>query len=334
MSSVVAIEKQPHDIIWTTTNAVVASRALHVVADLGVADHIGADAVDAVELAARCGADAGALDRVLRLLATQGIFEAVDGGFRHTPASELLRSDHPMSMRGFPRMMNLPVMAETFARLDHAVRTGAPAAETVEPGGLWAYLESRPEEARIFGEAMTARAAAATAGILDAYDFGRFGTIADVGGGRGHLLRAVLDATPGARGVLFDQPPVIAALDVEHERLAPAAGDFFADPLPAADAYILMDVLHDWPDEESVAILSAIRRAAEPGATVLVVENIVRDDEPDPHGRTVDIVMLAVTGGRERTPRELSALFDRAGFRAGPVVDTAGPMRIAEATAV
>jgi hypothetical protein len=144
----------------------------------------------------------------------------------------------------------------------------------------------------------------------------------------------VLDAAPSARGVLFDLPRVIAALDVEHERLTPRAGDFFADPLPAADAYVLMEIMHDWPDEECVAILGAIRRAADPGATLLVVENILRDDEPDPPGRTLDIVMLAITGGRERTPRQLHALFDRAGFAPGPVVDTAGPLRIAQATAV
>jgi hypothetical protein len=334
MSSAVATEKQPHEIIWTTTNGLVAARCLHAVADLGVADHIADDAVDAAQLAASCGADAGALDRVLRLLATHGIFEVVDGGFRHTPASELLRSDHPMSMRAYPRMMNLPVMAGTFARLDHSVRTGAPAAETVEPRGFWAYFESRPEEARIFGEAMTARAAADIAAIRDAFDFSRYDTIADIGGGRGYLLRAVLDATPGARGVLFDLPAVIGAVDFEHERLTARAGDFFADPLPVADAYVLMEIIHDWPDEECVAILSAIRRAAGPGATVLVVENILREDEPDLRGRTLDVVMLAVTGGRERTPRELGALFERAGFTAGPVVDTAGPMRIAEATAV
>jgi C-methyltransferase len=334
MGSAVATGKQPREIIWTTTNGLVAARCLHAVADLGVADHIGAEAVDAAELARLCGADAEALDRVLRLLATQGIFEVVDGGFRHTPASELLRSDHPMSMRAYPRMMNLPVMTGAFAGLDHSLRTGAPAAETVEPRGFWAYFETRPDEARIFGEAMTARAAADIAAIRDAYDFSRFGTIADIGGGRGYLLRAVLDATPGARGVLFDLPPVVAALDFEHERLTTRAGDFFADALPAADAYVLMEVVHDWPDEECVAILSAIRRAAEPGATVLVVENILREDEPDPHGRILDIVMLAVTGGRERTPRQVGALLERAGFTLGPVVDTAGPMRIAEATAV
>ena len=334
MDPAVRTEQQPHELVWSLTNAVVASRALHVVADLGVADHIAGEPVSAGELAERCGADRDALDRVLRLLATMGVFEAVDGGFGHTPASELLRSDHPMSMRGFPRMMNLPGMAATFAHLDYAVRTGAPAVEKVHPGGLWGYLQERPDEAVIFGQAMQARAMADIAAILGAYDFARFTTIADIGGGPGHLLRAVLEAAPAAHGVLFDLPDVVAALDFEHERLTSQGGDFFADPLPRADAYVLMEVLHDWADAECLAILSAIRRAAKAGATVLVIENVLAEGRPDPRGRTLDIVMLAVTGGRERTVSELSALLQPAGFTAGRIIETAGPMSIVEATAV
>lgn len=334
MDSAVRTEQQPHELVWSITNAVVASRALHVVADLGVADHIGGEPVSAAELAERCGAHPEALDRVLRLLATLGVFEAVDGGFGHTPASELLRTDHPMSMRGFPRMMNLPGMAATFAHLDHAVRTGAPAVEKVHPGGFWGYLQERPDEAVIFGQAMQARAMADIAAILGAYDFARLSTIADIGGGRGHLLRAVLEAAPAAHGVLFDLPDVVAALDFEHERFTAQGGDFFADPLPEADAYVLMEVLHDWADPECLSILGAIRRAAQPGATVLVIENVLVEDRPDPRGRTLDIVMLAVTGGRERTVSQLSALLQPVGFTAGRIIETAGPMSIVEATAV
>jgi C-methyltransferase len=129
-------------------------------------------------------------------------------------------------------------------------------------------------------------------------------------------------------------PDVIAGVDFEHARLTPQAGDFFVDPLPAADAYVLMEILHDWADAESVAILSAIRRAAAPGATVLVVENVLADAPSDPRGRTLDVIMLAVTGGRERTPSQLSGLFGRSGFSEGTVIETAGPLRIVEATAV
>ena len=327
-------QQLPHEIVWTLTNAVVASRCLHVVAELGVADDMGDEPVSAETLASRCGADADALDRGLRLLAAHGIFEREGDGFRHTPASQLLRSDHPMSMRAFPRMMGLPVFATTFAELEHSIRTGSPAVEKVDSRGLWAYYQDHPEEAQIFGQAMTAKAAADIAAILDAYDFSRFATIADIGGGRGHLLRAVLDAVPNAQGVLFELPEVIDSLDFEHERLTPRAGDFFADQLPAADAYVLMEVIHDWGDAECVAILSAIRRAAAPGATVLVVENVLPDEGIDPRGQTLDVIMLAVTGGRERTPSQLSELFNRAGFGDGTVTETAGPLRIVEAAAV
>ncbi len=231
-------------------------------------------------------------------------------------------------------MMGLPVVSAAFGQLEHSIRTGSPAVETLEPDGFWAYLQDHPDEAQVFGHAMTAKAAADIAAILDAYDFSRFATIADIGGGRGHLLRAVLDAVPNANGVLFELPEVIDSLDLEHERLTPHAGDFFADGLPVADAYVLMEVIHDWGDAECVAILTAIRRAAAPGATVLVVENVLPDEGIDPRGQTLDVIMLAVTGGRERTPSQLSELLNRAGFGDGTVTETAGPLRIVEATAV
>ncbi len=334
MNFATATEQQPHEVIWTLTNAVVASRCLHVVAELGVADDVADEAVGAEELAAGRGVDAQALDRALRLLAAHGVFERANGGFRHTPASELLRSEHPMSMRAFARMMGLPVVSATFAQLEHSIRSGSPAVATVEPDGFWAYLQDHPDEAQIFGEAMTAKAAADIAAILGAYDFSRFATIADIGGGRGHLLRAVLDSVPSAEGVLFDLPAVIDAVDFEHERLRAHAGDFLVDPLPAADAYVLMEVIHDWADADAIAILSAIARAAAPGAKVLVIENVLTDETPDPRGQTLDLIMLAVTGGRERTASELNELFDRAGLSGASVLETAGPLRIVEATTV
>jgi hypothetical protein len=325
--------QQPHEVIWSLTNAYIPSRLLHIVAEMGVADDVGDGAVSARELAAKHGVDADALDRILRLLAAHGIFAVEGDGFRHTPASELLRSDHPMSMRAFPRMMGLPVFTKSFDNLQHSLETGSPAVETVEPRGVWAYFQDHPVEAQIFNESMTAKAAADIPTILAAYDFSRFGTIADIGGGRGHLLRAVLDSAPGAHGVLFDLPGVIASVDVAHERLKKQPGDFFADPLPRADAYVLMEVIHDWHDEQCVAILKAIRAAAPDDATVLIIENVLPDDELDPRGQTLDAIMLAVAGGRERTPSQLNALLNSAGFSQGAVIETAGPLRIVEASA-
>jgi hypothetical protein len=330
----ITTELAPHELIWTLTNAYVPAACLHLVADLGVADHIDEEAVPVGELAAALEADPDALDRVLSLLAAHGVFERLAGGFRHTAASRLLRSDHAISMRAFPRMNGLPVFSSIFANLDYSLRTGAPAIQTVEPGGLWAYLRDRPDEQRVFADAMSARAAGDVAAIVDAYDFGRFATIADIAGGYGHLLAAVLDSAPAASGVLFELPGVVDTLAVSHERLTPTAGDFFTDPLPRADAYLLMEILHDWPDRDCREILAAIRRAAQPGARLLVLEEILTDRGRDTDGHTLDVIMLAVTGGRERTIEELDALFAAAGFSAGRVIDTASRLRIVETTAV
>ena len=244
-----------------------------------------------------------------------------------------MRSDHPMSMRAFSRMMGMPVIRASFDQLEHSVRTGSPAIELAAGDGLWPYLVGHPEEAQIFGQAMTGKAAADTAAVLGAYDFGRFDTIADIGGGRGHLLRAVLDAVPSAEGILFDLPEVIDSLQIDDTRLTTHAGDFFADGLPAADAYVLMEVIHDWADDECVAILRAIADAAPPGAAVLVIESVIDEAEADARAQTLDIVMLTVTGGRERTAGQLAVLFERAGLRTGAVIATEGAMRIAEASA-
>jgi hypothetical protein len=330
----ITTELAPHEQIWALTNAYVPAACLHLVADLGVADRIGEDAVPVAELAAALDADPDALDRILSLLAAYGVFERTAEGFGHTAASRLLRCDHEMSMRAFPRMNGLPIFSTVFANLDYSLRTGAPAIQTVEPGGLWAYLRDRPDEQRVFADAMAARAAGDIAAIVEAYDFGAFATIADIAGGSGHLLAAVLDRAPAARGVLFELPAVVAALALDHPRITTTAGDFFTDPLPSADAYLLMEILHDWPDADCREILTAIRHAAHPGAKLLVLEEILTDRGRDADGHTLDVIMLAVTGGRERTIEELDALFGAAGFSPGRIIDTASRLRIVETTAI
>jgi hypothetical protein len=260
------------------------------------------------------------------------VFDRRDGGYGHTSSSRLLRSDHPMSMRAFAQMMGLPFIWGSLAELRHAVETGKPGIEKLEPQGAWAYLQERPDEAGIFARAMTAKAGADIAAVLAAYDFTSGKRIADIAGGRGHLLRAILDAAPAAEGVLFDLPIVIDSLTVDDQpRLTAQAGDFFVDALPAADTYLLLDVLHDWPDEQCVAILTAIRRAAAADSMVLIIEDVIPEDNADPRASTLDIVMLTVTGGRERTADELGALLAAAGFRLETVIDTPSSRRIVQA---
>jgi hypothetical protein len=229
-------------------------RCLHAVAELGIADALGESPRSAEELARDTATDAGALARTLRVLSAAGIFEPRDGAWGHTPASHLLRSDHPQSMRSFVRMIGLPVYWRGFEYFVDALRTGESVQERVVPGGFWRYLSEHPEAARLFDEAMMGKAAGQIAGVLGSYDFSAFGTIADIGGGRGHLLAAVLQAASRAQGVLFDQPHVTAAAQaagMESERLRVHPGDFFMDALPSADCYLIMQVIHDWNDSES-----------------------------------------------------------------------------------
>lgn len=311
------------------------SRCLHVVADVGVADALDEDPRPVADLAASVGAHPEALGRVLRLLSAHGVFELQGDSCRHSPASTLLRTDHPRSMRPLVRMFGLPMNWAVYGELGHAVRTGFPAAEKVLPGGFWSRFAEHPDEAGIFNAAMAAKAHGQVTGVLAAYDFTGFGVVGDIGGGRGHLLEAVLESAPAAKGVLFDLPHVVAeAGDVVSERLSLLGGDFFKDPLPVCDAYLVMEVIHDWGDEEAVAILKAVHRAAPPHARLLLIEQIVPED-PGPHwSKSLDIHMLALLGGKQRTRREYEALLDRSGFVFEREIDTGADISILEAAAV
>jgi hypothetical protein len=322
----------PHAMLAAMSTGWTLTRGLQVVADLGVADALGDEPRPAAALAAETGAHAEALARVLRMLAGHGVFDVTGGLVSHTPASRLLRADHPQSMRAFVRMMGLPFVRGASEHFGHSLRTGRPAVEPFAPAGAFPYLAEHPDEAHVFGESMAAKAHAQVGGVLAAYDFSRFGVVGDIGGGRGHLLRAILERAPAARGVLFDQPHVVAEVaDLASDRLALVGGDFFADALPRCDAYVLMEVIHDWADPEATAILRAVRAAAPPDATLLLVEDLV-PDAPGPHwAAMLDVVMLTVTGGLQRTAREYGELLAGAGFAMTRVLDTPAGIAIVEA---
>jgi O-methyltransferase domain len=309
------------------------SRCLIEVADLSVADALGDDVETPTDLAKKVGADANALTRVLRLLATRGVFEDLDGRFRHTTLSRLLRRDSPQSLRGLV-LLGLPNW-QVLGSLGHSMRTGRPAVEAIEPGGIWDYLERDPGFARIFDEAMTSKSNAAITGILHAYDFSVFESIADIGGGRGHLIKAVLDVTPQSKGVLFDLPRAIeGAQGIASSRLTLQAGDFFNDMLPVCDAYLMMNVIHDWDDRDSVAILRAVRRVAASSAKLLLIEMLL-PETPQPHPSVVmDTFMMAYTMGQERRQSHYQALLAAAEFQLDRIVSTASGMAIMESTPV
>lgn len=311
------------------------SRCLHVIVDLNIADALGDHPRSAAELAASIGADAGTLNRALRILASYGIFEARNGSYAHTASSRLLRSDHPQSMRSYVRLVGDDLDWKIFEQLRHSMLTGKPAIERVAPQGFWAYLAEHPEYSEVFDHAMTGRAFGIIAGILANYDFSAFKNIADIGGGRGHLLTAVLGATPKATGVLFDQPHVVKQfVDTTYGRIRIEGGDFFTSAFPVCDAYLVMQVIHDWADPEALAILSAIRRAAPAHAKLLLVEGIVPDDSKPTWIKMLDLFMMVLFGARERTRREYEELLAAAKFRLDRAIDIGLNTSILEASVI
>lgn len=316
------------------TNAFWTSRCLHVVAELGVADALGDQPQSTEAFAKAIGTQPQALLRVLRLLASAGIFEWKNGAWHHTEASRFLRSDHPASLRDYVRMIGLPAFWDAFGDLHHSLRTGEPAFTKRHAEGVFAYLAMHPEESRIFDAAMTSKSHADISAILPAYDFSQFSTIADIAGGRGHLLRAILKSSPKTQGILFDQPHVVTQVAPENgEKLTVAGGNFFADPIPKADAYLLMNIIHDWPDAESIKILSAIQRDMPAHARVLILETVV-PQTPGPHlSKELDIVMMAIPGGMERTREEYGWLASKCGLQLKQVIETMSPYSILEMVA-
>jgi hypothetical protein len=323
----------PHAVIWDLATSAAISRCLHAVAELGVADALDPDGADIEELADALEVDVDALGRVLRALSARGVFEVDLPRVRHSEASLLLRTTHPQSMGAFAHMMGLPLSWDAMTTLPDTVRTGRAGSFELHSEGFFAYLAEHPDQHRVFDEAMTAKSHADIGFILDAWPFAGVASVVDVGGGQGHLLRAIVDRNPGVEAALVELPDVIARAAAGHLGgvAALVAADFFTDPLPAADVYVLMEIIHDWDDHDATRILTNIRASAPVDATVLIIETVLQDHPgPDP-ATTLDIVMLALTGGRERTPDQYASILDAAGLELVRVIPTDGSVQIVEA---
>jgi len=230
-------------------------------------------------------------------------------------------------------MMGLKMHWAAYGELDRTLRTGEPGMMIVN-GDLFGYFTAHPDEARIFDDAMTAKSFAQIGPALAAYDFSGFKTIGDIGGGAGHLLSAVLDKVPGAQGVLFDLPAVVErAAERPNPRIRYVGGDFFKDAIPACDAYMMMTVLHDWSDAEAAAILAQVKRGAPAGAKVLLLECVVGQTEGFDFGKDLDIEMLVMTTGRERTAEEWTQVLAAGGWRLTRIVPARGMSAVVEAEA-
>lgn len=316
------------------------SQAITVAAQLGVADTLASGPLPIDELAARVGADADALARLLRALIGRGVFRRRgDGRYELNSLAATLCSDAVASASWPARFYGSCEQRERWSLLAHAIRTG----ESVVPGLRgqhgFAYFADNAEHAELFNRTMTSISELTTASVVAGYDFGAYPEIIDVGGGQGSLLAAILAAAPASRGVLYDVPGVLAGSakllrdNGIADRVRLVEGSFF-DAVPCGgDAYVLKNILHDWPDDRAVQILRNVRASAARGAAVLLVEMVIPEHERDFPGNWADLEMLLNLGARERTAGEYRDLLGRAGLRAVRVVHTASPLSVLEARA-
>ena len=323
----VTTTREAADRLAELVDGYLATQLLYVAAELGLADALAGRPSTAAEAAAGCGADPSVLERVLRGLAAHGVLDdRSDGRFALTEVGELLRADHPRSMRGTVLARGRLYYAALAGLLD-ATRTGGTPFEIVHGNPFFAHLSAHPAQSADFQASMLARSRREVAAVVAAYDFAGFDHLVDVGGGSGLLLGAILDACPGLSGTLFDRPEV-----VEGAALPSVGGDFFVEVPAGADAYLLSRVLHDWDDDEALTILRSCRRAMPEHATLLLVEALLPERAADdPAAVRMDLHMLALLHGRERTRAEFAALLAAAGLRLGGVVDTSAGVSVLEA---
>lgn len=315
------------------------AQAIGAVARLGVADHLTSGPKTSAELAQAVGADTDNLRRTLRALATVGVFvsESHDR-WSLSPVGATLPTDAPGSMRFMAMAETDHAHWATWERYTDSVRSGGPQAEAALGCLPWDYYAKHPDDGAVFSRAMGNISSMSIEPVIASYDFGGVATIADIGGAYGALLGAVLRSQPAAKGILFDLPHVVAGagevLGDAFGRVTRVGGNFLEDALPAADVYLLKHILHDWNDAASVTILKAVRAAMNPGAKVLVVEMVVPDEIVPGPAVWMDLNMMVVLGGMERTSAQYSALFDQAGLRHTRTIATPSPYGIVEAVAV
>ena len=315
------------------------AQAISVAATLGIADLLAGGPETVEQLAAASSVQADSLYRLLRALASLGIFaETEDGRFGLTPLAECLRSDAPDSIRNWARMLGLPLFWQSWGELLHSVKTGE--------GGLkklfgvpnpFEYLAQHPEDAKVFDGAMSDMSRNHGPSIARAYNFGKFRKIVDVGGGHGALLISILRQHAGPRGVVFDLPHVIQGTQAAiaaaglSDRCETAGGDLFESVPAGADAYLMRSIIHGFNNERALVILRNIRHSIDSGGRLLLVDFVIPSGNEPSLGKLVDLQMLIMSeSGRERTPAEFKDLLADGGFRLGEIYATPSPQSIIE----
>ena len=313
------------------------SAALQVAASLRIADQLANGALSASDLARASGVNEDALFRVLRCLASVGVFvESAPRQFSNNVASEQLKSG-TTGLHEMVLWMSDPFHFQVYADIMHSVQTGHPAVEKTMGMPVFEYFPRNPDLSERFNNAMTAFSAMVIPAVLKAYDFTGIGTLVDVAGGHGQVVTSILQAYPSMKGVLGDLEHVLPGAESRiramglTDRCRVEVIDFFKAVPRGGDAYIMKHIIHDWDDEKCITILKNIRAAMIPGGRVILLDSVLPPpNEPD-FGKIIDLEMLLMPGGRERTEEEFRSLFDRAGFRLTRIVKTESPLSVIEA---
>jgi SAM-dependent methyltransferase len=329
---------RPYEILFQMVIGKWISQALGTIVEIGVPDQLAKGARRCRDIAREAGVSEDGLYRLLRALASMGLFaESADRRFKLTGMGQLLRSDHPESLAGFARFTAHDITWRPWGELGYSVKTGTPAFDHVFNASIFEHFSRNPEVAAVFDAAMTSISAMEARATSDAYDFKGVEVLMDVAGGHGLLLATVLRHHKTMRGVLFDLPHVAAGAAATTRagitgRVRIESGDFFKELPPGADAIIMKHILHDWDDDSATRILQACHRALGPGGKVLIVDPVVPSGNAPHYGKLLDLEMLVLTPrGRERTKAEFVRLLRGAGFRLSRVIATHSPLSIVEA---
>jgi len=328
--------ESPHQLDLMITGYWV-SQAIYAAAKFEIADHLkdGPKSVEA--LAAASSTDADSLYRLLRALASVGVFAEVEARqFSLTPLAEPLRSDVPGSKRALA-LMSGDEQFKAWAEIDYSIQTGKTAFDKVFGKPVFEYLGENPDKAHIFDEAMVGIHGRESDVILNAYDFSDVGVLADIGGGNGSQLSCILQQQSGLKGLLFDLPHVVERAQVHidaaglSERCELVGGSFFESVPAGADIYMMRHIIHDWDDEKSLSILRNCHRAMAPDAKLLIMDSVIPPGNEPFGGKLLDLVMLLIPGGKERTEEEFRSLLAEAGFELARVIPTSTDVSIVEA---
>ena len=314
------------------------ARVVQIAAKLGLADQFADGPRSAAELAGPLVLHAPSLHRLMRTMASLGLLtEDQAQRCSLTKLGEALKTDAPGSARATLLMIGSSWFGSGLANLLHSMQTGRTGFEKAQGMPLFDYLAQHPEDALVFSEAMVGFHGDEPPAVAAAYDFSPFRTVVDVGGATGNMLAAILARHPEPHGLLFDRPHVVVAATKLLEangvadRVTIEAGDFFHTVPTGGDAYILSHIIHDWNDDQCLTILGHCRKAMKSDGRLLIVEMVLPPGDAPHPGKILDMVMLALTGGQERTEAEYAHLLDKAGFSLNRVVATQSPVSVVEA---